>query len=337
MKKEQADNQESQPSIEMRAWKKNKKNKIPPQQQQQTHFQEPQLIELRAANLQQNGQHSPNMVSGTKVMPTASWQLAPDDDEFSMKSSDILEAVQQGLDSRSVNNSEKDDSLDDLDKESLQSIDSDIFSEISYNSDLAIGYDQDGLEMLGDLRYTAEDFTFGSQDAQQDWRTGAIYYLLSGEGGGGEGGGGKGGGGKGASVRAAAETDEGTEGVRPKARRNSKWTAEEDALLTRLHEENPEWQNKQFASQIPNRNPTQCHNRWWDKVNPALRWSEWSAEEDALLLEGRAKGMSWSKIVKGYPCLNNRAYVAAKNRWHKLENDAKKVKKKAKKKKKVTT
>jgi hypothetical protein len=171
--------------------------------------------------------------------------------------------------------------------------------------------------MLGDLRHTiADDSTFGSQEAQQE--------------------GGEGGKREGASVRAAATTE--TECVGP-VRRNAKWTAEEDALLTRLHEDNPGWQNKQFASQLPNRTPTQCHNRWWDKVNPALRWNEWSAEEDALLLEGRAKGMSWSKIVKGYPCLHNRAYVAAKNRWHKLENDTRKVKKKKKKKKKtkVTT
>ena len=110
----------------------------------------------------------------------------------------------------------------------------------------------------------------------------------------------------------------------PKVKRNIKWTAMEDALLIRMHTENPTWQNKDFAKQLPNRTPTQCHNRWWDKVNPVLRWEEWTTREDIALCEGRQNGMSWSKIVKYYPCLLNRAYVAAKNRWHMLAKIQKK-------------
>jgi hypothetical protein len=115
----------------------------------------------------------------------------------------------------------------------------------------------------------------------------------------------------------------------PNVLHNIKWTAKEDLLLVTLHALHPEWTNKQIAEKIPNRTPTQCHNRWCDRANPQLRWDEWTSEEDEALIMGRNDHQSWSYIVKSYPCLKNRAYIAAKNRWHKLERHRRRDKRKS--------
>eukprot|EP00946_MAST-07B_sp_MAST-7B-sp1_P003709 g3709.t1 len=119
----------------------------------------------------------------------------------------------------------------------------------------------------------------------------------------------------------------------PNVKRFVKWTPAEDAKLIQIHEEHPNWTNKQVAELMPNRTPTQCHNRWNDKVNPALRWGDWSPVEDKIVWEKRQLGHSWSKIVKENPELRDRAHVAVKNRWHSLELARKRKKNKNKKKK----
>jgi hypothetical protein len=116
--------------------------------------------------------------------------------------------------------------------------------------------------------------------------------------------------------------------LNPDVLHNIKWTAEEDRLLLRLHQLHPTWQNRQFAENIPNRTPTQCANRWNNKIDPRLRWDPWSEEEDAALIDGRSKGMGWSDIIKTYTCLHNRANISAKNRFTKLQKSDKKTKKK---------
>jgi len=115
----------------------------------------------------------------------------------------------------------------------------------------------------------------------------------------------------------------------PKVKRFVKWTPAEDVQLIKIHTDHPDWSNKQVAALMPERTPTQCHNRWWDKVNPVLRWEEWSQEEDRTLWEARKTGASWSKIIQLHACLRNRAHVAAKNRWHSLNLAKKKAAKKS--------
>lgn len=116
--------------------------------------------------------------------------------------------------------------------------------------------------------------------------------------------------------------------LNPEVKRFVKWTPEEDARLIEIHKEHPDWTNKQIASQMLDRTPTQCHNRWNDKVNPTLRWGNWKPEEDRIIWEKRKIGHSWSKIVKENPVLINRAHVAVKNRWHSLELARKRASKK---------
>ena len=105
----------------------------------------------------------------------------------------------------------------------------------------------------------------------------------------------------------------------PNVKRFVRWTSDEDAELIKIHSMHPDWSNKQVAELMPDRTPTQCHNRWWDKANPLLRWEKWSQTEDNAVWEGRKTGASWSKIVAEAPCLLNRAHVAVKNRWHSLK------------------
>ena len=108
--------------------------------------------------------------------------------------------------------------------------------------------------------------------------------------------------------------------LNPAVLHNVKWSAEEDRLLLQLHELHPNWQNKQFAAALSsNRTPTQCSNRWNNKLDPRLRWGPWTDQEDAALVDGRSKGQGWSAIVKTYPSLKNRANIAAKNRFSKLQ------------------
>jgi hypothetical protein len=114
----------------------------------------------------------------------------------------------------------------------------------------------------------------------------------------------------------------------PDVKRFVKWTPAEDAELIKIYHEHPDWTNKQVAALMTDRTPTQCHNRWNDKVNPALRWGNWSPEEDTIVWDKRQLGHSWSKIVKESPALLNRAHVAVKNRWHSLELARKRKKKK---------
>ena len=115
----------------------------------------------------------------------------------------------------------------------------------------------------------------------------------------------------------------------PNVKRFVKWTSDEDAKLIKIHSMQPDWSNKQVAELMPDRTPTQCHSRWWDKVNPVLRWKNWSPTEDSAVWEGRKTGASWSKIIQQNSCLVNRAHVAVKNRWHSLnlakKNKAKKA------------
>ena len=114
----------------------------------------------------------------------------------------------------------------------------------------------------------------------------------------------------------------------PTIKKRLKWTKEEDAQLLSIRSAHLDWGDKMVASMMPNRTPTQVHNRWWCKVNPVLRWGEWSAEEDRVVVEGRNSGLAWVAIAERNPCLRNRALIALRNRWDKLNRRRKREEKK---------
>lgn len=98
------------------------------------------------------------------------------------------------------------------------------------------------------------------------------------------------------------------------------WTEAEDALLasivTRVGARG--WSN--IAKHISGRNAKQCRERWVNHLDPAVNKTQWSAEEDAILVVAHKElGNKWSDIAKR---LSGRPDNAVKNRWYTLQNRA---------------
>jgi hypothetical protein len=99
------------------------------------------------------------------------------------------------------------------------------------------------------------------------------------------------------------------------------WSHTEELLLKDLVAEHgiKKWAkiaralNKSFNS---HRKGKHCRERWNNHLNPEINKSEWSYEEDLILLsEFKKIGKKWSSISK---CLNGRTENAVKNRWNTL-------------------
>ena len=68
---------------------------------------------------------------------------------------------------------------------------------------------------------------------------------------------------------------------------------------------------------MPNRTVRQCKDRWTYYLSPDVNKSEFTNEEDNLLLQKvDLVGQCWTKISK---CFNNRTPYAVKNRWQFLQ------------------
>ena len=61
------------------------------------------------------------------------------------------------------------------------------------------------------------------------------------------------------------------------------WTAEEDAILTRVVNQQQGRNWKLIASYLKNRKPEQCLHRWQKVLNPTLTKGLWTPEEDRAL------------------------------------------------------
>ena len=104
----------------------------------------------------------------------------------------------------------------------------------------------------------------------------------------------------------------------------SKFTQEEDLQLVKLilSQKEPDW--SWIASQMPNRNPRQCRERWANYLNPNLHKGEWTEEEDNIILEKKnVHGQKWS-IIASY--LNGRSGNDVRNRWLMLMRHSQKKK-----------
>ena len=104
----------------------------------------------------------------------------------------------------------------------------------------------------------------------------------------------------------------------------SKFTQEEDLQLVKLiiSQKEPDW--AWIASQMPNRNPRQCRERWANYLNPNLHKGEWTQEEDNIILEKKnVHGQKWS-IIASY--LNGRSGNDVRNRWLMLMRHSQKQK-----------
>ena len=113
-----------------------------------------------------------------------------------------------------------------------------------------------------------------------------------------------------------------TKSLRPGLVRG-KWSPEEDAkLLEALAAQhgsiNVDW--PQVALNIQGRIPKQCKERFWLKLDPELKYDEWSADEDALLLASFDKyNGRWAHMAIALP---RRRASALKVRFRALQRQA---------------
>ena len=98
------------------------------------------------------------------------------------------------------------------------------------------------------------------------------------------------------------------------------WSAKEDALLTRLVERNGARRWNATAAHIPGRNAKQCRERWVNNLDPSVKKTPWTQEEDDVLIEAQGRlGNRWSRISR---LLSGRPDNAVKNRWYCLKQRA---------------
>ena len=96
-----------------------------------------------------------------------------------------------------------------------------------------------------------------------------------------------------------------------------KWTSEEDLLLSKVVEEHGPHRWDFISSFIPGRNGRQCRERYLSTLSPNVKHSEWTYEEDIVLLNIQQQvGNHWSSISKYLP---GRTAIMAKNRFKLLK------------------
>ncbi|KAJ1462701.1 Homeodomain-like protein, partial [Pelagophyceae sp. CCMP2097] len=94
------------------------------------------------------------------------------------------------------------------------------------------------------------------------------------------------------------------------------WLPEEDALLRQLVAKFGPKRWALIASHIPGRAGKQCRERWLNHLDTRVIKSDWTADEDAVLLDAQQRvGNKWSEIARLLP---GRAENAVKNRFNSL-------------------
>ena len=104
-----------------------------------------------------------------------------------------------------------------------------------------------------------------------------------------------------------------------KSHSKSKFSLEEDILLTRLVQQfgNQNW--ALIASKIKGRSTRQCRERYVNYLCPSVNRSPWTEQEDNLLIEKYNQiGPHWKAIADYFP---NRTDINVKNRWLKIQRN----------------
>jgi hypothetical protein len=78
-----------------------------------------------------------------------------------------------------------------------------------------------------------------------------------------------------------------------------------------------------IAQAFPGRTGKQCRERWLNQLDPRLSQDEWTADEDAILVnQQQLNGNCWSTITQMLP---GRSATSAKNRWRWLNRQKSKA------------
>eukprot|EP00307_Rebecca_sp_RCC1486_P007103 CAMPEP_0119428980 /NCGR_PEP_ID=MMETSP1335-20130426/41432_1 /TAXON_ID=259385 /ORGANISM="Chrysoculter rhomboideus, Strain RCC1486" /LENGTH=224 /DNA_ID=CAMNT_0007454685 /DNA_START=3 /DNA_END=673 /DNA_ORIENTATION=+ len=103
------------------------------------------------------------------------------------------------------------------------------------------------------------------------------------------------------------------------------WSPEEDEQLRQLVAEHGACDWGTIAAQMNNRKHWQCRERWHHHLTPELTRTEWSVQEDAIILHSvRNFGQQWSRFRAHLP---GRSGHAIKNRYHSLKRRADRLRK----------
>lgn len=95
---------------------------------------------------------------------------------------------------------------------------------------------------------------------------------------------------------------------------NASWSTEQDELLIELVKDMGACNWSSIAEHLPGKISKQCRERWHNHLDPKIKKTKWSLEEDLILyILQKNHGNKWTEISQ---ILEGRAENSIKNHWN---------------------